>query len=97
MKIFRSQQHQDEYEYSLFSNSKTKITLEEYIDIKRSIGNSPYWLLKSKRKSIILFIEEKKGWLIARNDGFYNLMQSSNFVSIKTLNYWTELYKKGKL
>lgn len=99
MKIFRSQQQQNEYEYSLFSNCKAKITFEEYISIKNSINGSPYWLLKSIKGNVLLFIEEEKGWLIATSRDVFKFtsFQSSVFVSAKTLNYWTELYKKGEL
>lgn len=100
MKIIeKTKTTQDEYEYSLFSNSKTKVTLEEYIDIKKSIGNSPYWILKSKINNVILFTENEKGWLIAtdRYMIYFLVFESSNFFSIKKLNYWTELYKKGEL
>lgn len=99
MKIFRNQQYQNEYEYSLFSNCKAKITFEEYISIKNSINGSPYWLLKSIKGNILLFIEEEKGWLIATSRDVFKFtsLQSSVFVSAKTLNYWTELYKKGEL
>lgn len=99
MKIFRNQQYQNEYEYSLFSNCKAKITFEEYMNIKNSIDDRHYWLLKSIKGNILLFIEEEKGWLIATSRDVFKFtsFQSSVFVSAKTLNYWTELYKKGEL
>ena len=99
MKIFRSQQQQNEYEYSLFSNCKYTITIEEYIKIKNSIADLPYWLLKSGQGNIILFIGKNKGWLIAtdRDVHYFSVFKSSTLISAKTLNYWTELYKKSEL
>ena len=49
--------------------------------------------------NVILFIGKNKGWLIAtdRDVHYFSVFKSSTLISIKTLNYWTELYKKGEL